>query len=171
VPADAVDYRVEEATEAGEHVTPHVVEPSFGVGRLVYTVLDHALRTDEVDGERRAYLALPPSMAPTTVGVFPLMGKDGLDDRADELAARLRAAGLSVTYDDSGAIGRRYRRQDEVGTPYGVTVDYETLEEGTVTLRERDSTEQVRLPADDLPAAVAALRTGDDLRDWGDPVE
>jgi glycyl-tRNA synthetase len=171
VPSEAVDYRVEEVTEAGEHVTPHVVEPSFGVDRLVYTVLDHALRTDEVDGERRAYLALPPSMAPTTVGVFPLMGKDGLDDRADELAARLRAAGLSVTYDDSGAIGRRYRRQDEVGTPYGVTVDYETLEEGTVTLRERDSTEQVRLPADDLPAAVAALRTGDDLRDWGDPVE
>ncbi|MFC5971373.1 glycine--tRNA ligase [Halomarina salina] len=171
VPADALDYRVEEVTEAGEHVTPHVVEPSFGVDRLVYTVLDHALRTDEVDDEERSYLAVPPEVAPTTVGVFPLMSKDGMDDRARDLAATLRQAGLSVAYDDSGAIGRRYRRQDEVGTPYGVTVDYQTLEEETVTLRDRDSTDQVRLPVDDLPAAIADLRTGGALADWGDPVE
>ncbi|MFD1513155.1 glycine--tRNA ligase [Halomarina rubra] len=171
VPGDAVDHRVEEVTEAGEHVTPHVVEPSFGVDRLVATVLDHALRTDEVDGEQRSYLALPPEMAPTTVGVFPLMTKDGMDERAKDLASTLRQTGLSVVYDDSGAIGRRYRRQDEVGTPYGVTVDYETLEEDTVTLRERDSTDQVRLPVADLAAAIANLRTGGDLREWGDPVE
>ncbi|MWG34760.1 glycine--tRNA ligase [Halomarina oriensis] len=171
VPADAVDYHVEEVTEAGEHVTPHVVEPSFGVDRLVYTVLDHALETDEVDGETRSYLGLPAEVAPTTVGVFPLMSKDGMDDRARDLAGTLRQAGLSATYDDSGAIGRRYRRQDEVGTPYGVTVDYETLENDTVTLRDRDSTDQIRLSVEDLPAAITALRTGGDLADWGDPVE
>jgi len=171
VPAEAIDYHVEEVTEAGEHVTPHVVEPSFGVDRLVYTVLDHALETDEVDGERRSYLALPAEVAPTTVGVFPLMSKDGMDERARDLAGTLRQAGLSATYDDSGAIGRRYRRQDEVGTPYGVTVDYQTLDDDTVTLRDRDSTDQVRLPVEDLPAAITALRTGGDLADWGDPVE
>ena len=160
VPTDVADFSVETVTESGEHVTPHVVEPSFGIGRVVYTVLVHAYSTDEVDGEDRSYLDLPAGVAPTTVGVFPLMGRDGLDDRARDLAADLREAGFDVEYDDSGNIGRRYRRQDEVGTPYCVTVDYETLEDGTVTVRERDSTEQVRVDADRLPAELTALRTG-----------
>ncbi|MHB9287434.1 glycine--tRNA ligase [Halobacteriales archaeon Cl-PHB] len=154
-------YGVETVTESGEHVTPHVVEPSFGVGRLVYTVLAHAHDTDEVDGEPRSVLRLPPEMAPTTVGVFPLMAKDGLAERAQDVASELRAAGLSVTYDDSGAIGRRYRRQDEVGTPYCVTVDYDTQEDDTVTVRERDSTAQTRVPVADLAETLIALRDGD----------
>ncbi len=157
----ATGFGVEEVTESGEHVTPHVVEPSFGVGRLVYTVLAHAHDTDEVDGEERSVLRLPPEMAPTTVGVFPLMTKDGLDEQARQIASDLREAGLSVTYDDSGAIGRRYRRQDEVGTPYCVTVDYETEDDDTVTVRERDSTAQTRVPVDDLPETLVALRDGD----------
>jgi len=116
------------------------------------------------------------------VGVFPLMDRDGLGERAREVAADLRAAGLSVAYDDSGAIGRRYRRQDEVGTPFCVTVDYATLgeaEEGdsegqnggtedgdapdpdTVTLRERDSTAQTRVAIADLPRVLSGLRDGD----------
>ena len=160
VPVGKTGFEVREVTESGEHITPHVVEPSFGVGRLLYTVLDHAYREDEVDGEPRTYLELPPELAPTTVGVFPLMTKDGLAEEAREIASTLREAGLSVAYDDSGAIGRRYRRQDEIGTPYCVTVDYESLEEGTVTLRERDSTEQVRVPIADLPERIADLRTG-----------
>jgi len=161
VPVEKTDFSVDEVTESGEHITPHVVEPSFGVDRLLYTILDHAYAEDEVGGEERTYLSLDAEVAPTTVGVFPLMDKEGLGERARDLAADLRAAGLSVNYDDSGAIGRRYRRQDEIGTPFCVTVDYETLEDGTVTVRERDSTEQLRVPVDDLDETLTALSEGD----------
>ncbi|MFC7239888.1 glycine--tRNA ligase [Saliphagus sp. GCM10025317] len=161
IPVEKTGFAVEDETIAGEHVTPHVIEPSFGVDRLLYTVLHHAYAEDEVDGEDRTYLALEPEIAPTFVGVFPLQNDDELETTADEIAAALRAEGLSVTYDDSGNIGRRYRRQDEVGTPFCVTVDYESLEDGTVTVRERDSTTQTRLAIDDLPEALSALRAGD----------
>ena len=161
VPVEQTGFAVETVTESGEHVTPHVVEPSFGIGRLVYTALVHAHREDEVDGETRQYLALPPSVAPTTVGVFPLMDRDGLDEYAERVAGELRATGLSVTYDDAGAIGRRYRRQDEVGTPFCVTVDYDSLEVDTVTIRERDTTAQRRVPVGDLGETLLALRDGD----------
>ncbi|WP_178915652.1 glycine--tRNA ligase [Natronomonas gomsonensis] len=160
VPVEKTGFSVEEQTEAGEHITPHVVEPSFGVGRLVYSVLIHRHGTDEVDGEQRAFLDLPADIAPTTVAVFPLMTKDGLDDRAEELAHELRESGFEVAYDDTGNIGRRYRRQDEVGTPYCVTVDYETLEDETVTVRERDSTDQTRVAVDELPGALRRLVGG-----------
>ncbi|WP_276259471.1 glycine--tRNA ligase [Haloglomus litoreum] len=160
VDVEHTNFAREEVTESGEHITPHVVEPSFGIGRIVYTVLTHAYDRDLVDGEERAFLDLPPEVAPTTVGVFPLMDKDGLGERAREVEADLRRAGFAVAYDDSGNIGRRYRRQDEVGTPYCVTVDYESLEDDTVTVRERDSTEQARVDIDDLPVTLAALRTG-----------
>lgn len=106
-------------------------------------------------------LRLPAEVAPTTVGVFPLMDKDGLGERAREIAAELRAARLAVTYDDSGNIGRRYRRQDEVGTPYCVTVDYEALEEGAVTLRDRDTTTQVRVPIAEVAETLVGLRDGE----------
>ncbi|MBX0295945.1 glycine--tRNA ligase [Haloarcula nitratireducens] len=161
VPVEETNFSVEEVTENGEHVRPHVVEPSFGVGRLIYTVLAHAYTEDEVDGEERTYLDLPPEQAPTTVGVFPLMDKDGMAEYAGDIADALREAGHSVTYDDSGAIGRRYRRQDEVGTPYCVTVDYESLEEDTVTLRERDSTEQTRVSIDGLAETLDRLADGE----------
>ena len=160
VPTEQTGFAVREETIPGEHVTPHVIEPAFGVDRLIYTVLDHSYREDEVEGESRSYLSLAPDLAPTFVGVFPLMDKDGLGERAREVAADLREAGLAVTYDDSGNIGRRYRRQDEIGTPYCVTVDYDSLEDGSVTLRERDSTEQTRVPIAELPARLAALRAG-----------
>ena len=160
LPVEKTGFAVEERTESGEHITPHVVEPSFGVDRLVYSVLVHRMETDEVDGEERSFLALPAGMAPTSVAVVPLMTKDGLDDRAHEVAEGLRAAGLEVAYDDTGNIGRRYRRQDEVGTPYCVTVDYDTLEEDTVTVRERDSTDQERIAVDELPSAVRRLAAG-----------
>ncbi|RKD93663.1 glycine--tRNA ligase [Halopiger aswanensis] len=163
IPTEKTGFSVEEQTEAGEHITPHVVEPSFGVDRLVYTVLHHAYREDEVDGEERTYLELEPEVAPTFVGVFPLQTDDELVEQAQDIVADLREVGLSVTYDDSGNIGRRYRRQDEVGTPFCVTVDFETLEEEetTVTVRERDTTEQKRLPVDELPETLSALRSGD----------
>jgi len=161
VPVGATGFGIEETTEAGEHVRPHVIEPSFGVGRLVYTVLAHCYETDVVDGEERTYLSLPPGVAPTTVGVFPLMDRDGLAERARDIEHDLRGAGLAVAYDDSGAIGRRYRRQDEVGTPFCVTVDYDTLEDDTVTVRDRDSTAQERVAVDGLAGTVRGLRDGD----------
>ncbi|WP_135853277.1 glycine--tRNA ligase [Halorussus salinus] len=161
VPTEKTGFGVEEQKETGEHVMPHVVEPSIGVDRAVYTTLIHAYEEDEVEGESRKRLALEPEVAPTFVGVFPLMEKDGMGETAREITDDLRAAGFDVTYDDSGNIGRRYRRQDEVGTPFCVTVDYESLEEETVTLRERDSTEQVRVPIADLPDLLGDLRTGE----------
>ncbi|MFB6127315.1 MAG: glycine--tRNA ligase [Halolamina sp.] len=165
VETDVANFGVETVTEAGEHVTPHVVEPSFGVDRVVYTLLDHAYRTDAVDGEERTYLSLTPEVAPTDVAVFPLVSNhEPLIDAAEGLVDDLRAAGLDVAYDDSGSIGRRYRRQDEVGTPFCVTVDRDGLEgEGptTVTVRERDSARQVRLPAADLPDVLGDLLAGD----------
>ncbi|WP_435360097.1 glycine--tRNA ligase [Haloarchaeobius sp. DFWS5] len=157
LPTEKVGFSVDEVTEAGEHITPHVVEPSFGVGRALYTVVHHAYREDEVAGEERTYLALEPEVAPTVVGVFP-MGDD-VADEAQALASDLRAAGLSVAYDDSGSIGRRYRRQDEVGTPFCVTFDADPA--GTATIRERDSTEQVRVDTDDLVDVLTDLRSGD----------
>ncbi|MWV41878.1 glycine--tRNA ligase [Natrialba sp. INN-245] len=163
IPVEKTGFAVEEQTEAGEHITPHVVEPSFGVDRLVYTVLHHAYREDEVSGEERTYLELEPEVAPTFVGVFPLQSDDELVAHAEEIVANLRDAGLSVTYDDSGNIGRRYRRQDEVGTPFCVTVDYETVEETetTVTVRERDTTDQKRLSVDALAETLSAIRAGE----------
>jgi glycyl-tRNA synthetase len=166
VAVEDANFTREEVTESGEHITPHVVEPSFGIGRIVYTVLTHAYDRDLVDGEERAFLDLPAEVAPTTVGVFPLMDKDGLGERAREVETDLRRAGFAVAYDDSGNIGRRYRRQDEVGTPYCVTVDYESLEDDTVTIRERDSTDQARVDIEELPATLTALRAGStDIRD------
>ncbi|MDV7350270.1 glycine--tRNA ligase [Halorubrum distributum] len=165
VAADVANFSVEEVTESGEHITPHVVEPSFGVGRTVQTLLAHAYSEDEVDGEERTYLSLEPAVAPQDAAVFPLVTNDDrLTALADEVAADLRAAGLAVAYDDSGSIGRRYRRQDEVGTPFCVTVDRDGIEgdgPDTVTLRERDSAAQVRVPVADLADELTALREGE----------
>ncbi|WP_256295926.1 glycine--tRNA ligase [Haloarchaeobius salinus] len=159
IPSEHVNFSVDEVTESGEHITPHVVEPSFGVDRALYTVVHHAFSEDEVEGEHRNYLALEPEVAPTFVGVFPLTDQDGLPERAREVAQELRDAGLSVTYDDSGSIGRRYRRQDEVGTPFCVTLDGDP--QGTATVRERDSTDQIRVDLAHLVDTLTALRTGE----------
>jgi glycyl-tRNA synthetase len=152
VPTDKCNFSVEEVTENGEHILPHVVEPSFGIDRMVYTVLAHSYDEDEVDGEERTVMRFSEEVAPTEVAVFPLMDKEGLSEKARDVADMLRGGGFSVKYDDTGNIGRRYRRQDEVGTPVCVTVDYETLEEDpeTVTVRDRDSTEQERVEVSDL---------------------
>ncbi len=175
VDADVANFAVETVTENGEHVTPHVIEPSFGVGRTVQTLLAHAYRTDEVDGEERTYLALDPEIAPRDAAVFPLVTNDErLTELADRVVADLRAAGLSVASDDSGSIGRRYRRQDEVGTPFCVTVDRDGVEgDGpeTVTVRERDSAAQVRIPVPELADKLAALRSGGSFADLLDRYE
>ncbi|MFD1598466.1 glycine--tRNA ligase [Halobellus rarus] len=161
VDSDVANYRVEEQTVSGEHITPHVIEPSFGVDRTVYTLLAHAYNEDEVDGETRSYLSLSPTVASTDVGVFPLVSNVGeLTARAEALVEDLRESGFSVVYDDSGSIGRRYRRQDEVGTPFCVTVDRDGLEgdgPDSVTIRERDTARQVRVPIDALVEELRAV--------------
>jgi glycyl-tRNA synthetase len=170
VAVEDTDFRIEEQTESGEHVLPHVVEPSFGVDRLVYTLVVHAFETDEIEGEQRTYLSLEPGVAPTDVGVFPLVSNvESLVERAEDVVEDLRAAGLSVTYDESGNIGRRYRRQDEIGTPFCVTVDRDGLEgpgPDTATVRDRDTLAQARVPIDRLPEELTALREG--RRDFAD---
>ncbi|MFB6174631.1 MAG: glycine--tRNA ligase [Candidatus Nanohalobium sp.] len=152
IPEEKCNFSVDEVTENGERILPQVVEPSFGIDRIVYTVLAHAFDEDEVNGEERTVLRLNEEVAPTEVAVFPLMDKEGLGEKAREVASMLRNEGFSVKYDDTGNIGKRYRRQDEVGTPVCVTIDYETLEDEpeTVTVRDRDSTEQKRVEIDDL---------------------
>ncbi len=101
-----------------------------------------------------------PNVAPVQVAVFPLMTRDGLEAIADGITRTLHKHGILAEYDDSGAIGRRYRRQDEIGTPFAVTVDYDTKENNTVTLRDRDSMKQVRIAIDKVPATVCALVDG-----------
>lgn len=161
VPVDKLNFQIVEEEKTGESILPQVVEPSFGIDRILYSVLDHAYEEDEVDGENRTVLKLEPEVAPMEVAVFPLMTKEGMGEKAREIADELREAGLSVKHDDSGNIGRRYRRQDEIGTPFCVTVDHETLEEDTVTVRERDSTDQIRVALDELEEFIEELVNGE----------
>jgi glycyl-tRNA synthetase len=124
---------------------PHVIEPSFGVERAVMAVLSAAYTEDEINGEKRAYLKLPVHLAPVRVAVFPLLkNKPELAKKAREVYTMLKKEFGNVMYDDNGNIGKRYRRQDEIGTPYCITIDFDTLEDDTVTIRSRDTTEQKR---------------------------
>jgi glycyl-tRNA synthetase len=141
--------------ETGEAYVPHVIEPAAGVDRAALAFLVDAYDTEEVEGRKRTVLRMHPRMAPVKVAVLPLVSKEGMPDRAREIFDSLRRR-IPAEYDEGGSIGRRYRRQDEIGTPWGVTVDGQTLEDGTVTLRDRDSLEQERVPADELGEALSA---------------
>ncbi len=135
----------------GEKFVPHVVEPSFGLERIFYTVLENSL----VYEEDRTYLRLEKSIAPFHVAVYPLVKATAarqamIRDKAVGIAKALRSAGLKVYYDEEGSIGRRYMRGDEIGIPYAITVDYQTLEDNTVTIRERNTRKQERIGISDL---------------------
>ena len=131
---------------------PHVIEPSFGVERALMAVLSGAYREDEQNGEKRVYLALPEHLAPVRFAVSPLLkNKPELVEKAREVYAELAKANPGrVMWDDNGNIGKRYRRQDEIGTPHCVVIDFQTLEDGTVTVRERDTTGQRRVKVEEL---------------------
>ena len=131
---------------------PHVIEPSFGVERALMAVLSGAYREDEQNGEKRVYLALPEHLAPVRFAVSPLLkNKPELVEKAREVYAQLAKANPGrVMWDDNGNIGKRYRRQDEIGTPHCVVIDFQTLEDDTVTVRERDTTEQRRVKVEEL---------------------
>ena len=140
--------------ETNERFLPYVVETSAGLTRNVLMALSDAYEEQELDGgDIRTVLHFHPSIAPVTVAVLPLVKKDGIGDLAEKLEHELRED-FATFYDQSGAIGRRYRRMDEIGTPYCVTVDYDTLKDNTVTLRFRDSMEQVRVSIDDLVSRI-----------------
>jgi glycyl-tRNA synthetase len=128
---------------------PHVIEPSAGADRFTLAVLCEAYTEDVVKGEPRTVMKFHPRLAPIKAAVLPLVNKDGMPEQADALYRQLKRR-FNVFYDDGGAIGRRYRRQDEIGTPFCITVDGDTMKDGTVTIRERDSTEQERVKVDEV---------------------
>ena len=135
----------------GEVFVPHVIEPSIGVERLILAVLSAAYAEDEVDGSSRTVLRLPELLAPYKFCVSPLLkNKPELVTKAQEVYRDLRAKYGNVTWDDSGNIGKRYRKQDEIGTPKCVVIDFDTLEDGTVTVRDRDTAKQVRVKPEEL---------------------
>lgn len=142
--------------ETKERYIPYIVETSAGLTRSVLMVLSDAYEEEEVgENDVRTVLRFHPAIAPVQVGVFPLVKKDGLAEKAREIEEALRED-YATFYDQSGAIGRRYRRQDEIGTPFCVTIDYETMEKDTVTLRHRDSMEQERLSVAELGERIRA---------------
>ncbi len=160
IPPDLFEVRDEIIDVRGEDIVPHVIEPSYGIDRMCYAVLEQAYDEDTADGETRVVLRLVPQVAPVQVAVFPLMTRDDLDTIAGEITRILHKSGILAEYDDSGAIGRRYRRQDEIGTPFAITIDYETKENNSVTLRDRDTMKQVRIPITELPETIGALVAG-----------
>jgi glycyl-tRNA synthetase len=139
----------------GERYVPHVIEPSAGADRAMLAFMVDAYDEEEVEGRERVVLRLHPRLAPVKVAVLPLVNKDGQPEKAREIYEELRRR-LPAEYDTGGSIGKRYRRQDEIGTPWGVTVDHQTMEDDTVTLRDRDSLEQVRVPVSELGDLLVA---------------
>ena len=133
--------------ERRERFVPYVIEPSAGADRSTLAFLLDAYDEDQVEGEPRIVLRLHPKLAPYKAAVFPLLRKDGQPERARHIYDALRRH-FPVDYDQAGSIGKRYRRQDEVGTPFGITVDHQTMQDGTVTLRDRDAMSQVRVAED-----------------------
>jgi glycyl-tRNA synthetase len=141
-----VDIHPQKVVERGKHFIPHVVEPSFGSDRLLYVTLEYAYKIKD----DRAILSFPRDIAPIQVGVYPLVSKDGLPEKALEVHRMLTDEDFSPEYDEAGSIGRRYARADEIGAQLGITVDYDTLNDSTVTIRDRDSWKQVRTRIEDL---------------------
>jgi glycyl-tRNA synthetase len=140
--------------EAGEAYVPQVVEPAAGVDRSLLAFMVDAYDVEEVEGRKRTVLRLHPRLAPVKVAILPLVSKAGMPEKAREIHEHLRDR-LPTEYDEGGSIGRRYRRQDEIGTPWGITVDGQTMEDDTVTLRDRDSLEQIRVSIDGLGDELA----------------
>ncbi|HKI79878.1 MAG TPA: His/Gly/Thr/Pro-type tRNA ligase C-terminal domain-containing protein, partial [Ignavibacteriaceae bacterium] len=140
--------------EAKEKYLPFIIESSAGASRSFMAFLLDAYYEEEVKGEKRSVLKFHPKLAPIKAAILPLVNKDGMPEIAREIEKDLRR-NFKVFYDDKGAVGRRYRRQDEIGTPYSITVDTQTLEDKTVTVRDRDSMEQVRVSTDQLSAYLA----------------
>ncbi|MEM5794619.1 MAG: glycine--tRNA ligase [Candidatus Aenigmatarchaeota archaeon] len=140
--------------EDGKKIIPHVVEPSFGIDRTIYAILLHCFVEDKKRGWD--WFRFPPRIAPYSVAIFPLVSKDNLPEKAKEVFSQLKNC-FEVFYDESGSIGKRYARADEIGVPFAVTIDYQTLKDNTVTIRSRDTTEQVRVKIENLANIIWKL--------------
>ncbi len=142
--SEILNFEDVEETVRGEKIFPHVIEPSYGIDRIVFSVLIHTFSEDKEN--EREYFKLPADIAPVEVSVFPLVNKDGLSEIAVKIRDDLRNKGFIAEFDASGTIGRRYARADEIGVPFAITVDHESLDDETVTLRNRDDLKQKRIP-------------------------
>ncbi|MDH3795212.1 MAG: His/Gly/Thr/Pro-type tRNA ligase C-terminal domain-containing protein, partial [Nitrosopumilus sp.] len=140
-----------EIMDEDEKVLPHVFEISMGIDRSLYTILEHSLKDDKE--HERIVLSLKPYLAPIHIGILSLVKKDGLKEKTDEIYLEIKRK-CDAFLDHSGAIGRRYRRLDEIGVPFAVTVDHQTLEDETITIRKRDSMEQNRIKISELDSTI-----------------
>jgi len=157
---DMIKFNKVQKKLQGRNVTPGVIEPSFGIGRILYSVLEHAYYIRDND-EQRGVLGLPAAIAPVKVGVLPLLNNKEQHAYIAKIAGLLQQSNISFKVDDSGAsIGKRYARTDEIGVPYGLTIDGDTVTGHTITLRERDSTQQVRANVDEVPTLLLQLLNG-----------
>ncbi len=153
------DLQIREEGQA-ERFYPHIFEISMGVDRTLLATLNAAFVKDTNDKEERVFLDIPARIAPYKVGIYPLMKKDGMSEAAYKLFQDLQRMSVNAFYDESGSIGKRYARADEVGVPFGITVDYDTLKENTVTLRERNTMQQKRVPVEALDEIFWKFSTG-----------
>ncbi len=153
---DLIRFEEHEETFRGEKVIPHVIEPSYGIDRIIYSVLLHSY----AENDDRSYLKLEKQIAPIGVSVFPLVNKNELVMTAHTIRNELRNQSIIAEYDGSGTIGRRYARSDEIGVPFAVTIDHKTLENQTVTIRNRDDLKQIRVPIKDVYRVLIDLLEG-----------
>ncbi|SPJ73757.1 probable glycine--tRNA ligase GRS1 [Fusarium torulosum] len=163
VSKDSIAIEFRKRVENTREFVPNVIEPSFGIGRILYSLMEHSFWTRGSEGgdEARGVLSFPPTVAPTKVLLVPLSSNAQFKPLLKQLSQRLRSAGISSRVDDSSAsIGKRYSRNDELGTPLGVTIDFQTVQDGTVTLRDRDSTNQVRAEQEKIIDAIKSIVDG-----------
>ena len=157
IPKDCYEIVETKEKRIGEKFVPHVIEPSFGIDRILYFLLEHNYVETKKKGEEYRLLKLNPLTAPIKVGVFPLISDEKLVKIAKEVDKNLRDAGIATYYDDGGTIGRRYARMDEIGTPFCITIDHDTLKDNSVTIRDRDTTKQERKKIKDLVSSLKKL--------------
>ncbi len=150
IPTDCYEIAELKEKQSGEKFVPHVIEPSYGIDRILYFLLEHNYVEGKKKEEEYTILKLNPRVAPIKVGIFPLIGDDALIKIARSIDNDLRKAGISTFYDESGTIGRRYARMDEIGTPFCITVDHDSLHDKQVTVRDRDTTKQERINIQDI---------------------
>jgi glycyl-tRNA synthetase len=150
IPKDCYDIVEVKEKQIGEKFVPHVIEPSYGIDRILYFLLEHNYVEGKKKDEEYTILKLNPWVAPIKVGVFPLIGDDKLISIAKEIDSDLRTMGIATFYDESGTIGRRYARMDEIGTPFCITVDHDSLTDNMITIRNRDTTKQERKKIKDI---------------------
>ncbi|MDR0900206.1 MAG: glycine--tRNA ligase [Methanobrevibacter sp.] len=156
ITSEHVDFEKIEEEVKGEKIVPHVIEPSFGIDRILYSVLLHSFHT-AINEKDKDYFKLSNSIAPLQIAVFPLLNKKELTEIAIDITQELRQKGFMVDYDTSGTIGRRYARSDEIGIPIAITIDYDTLEDNSITIRDRDTEEQTRVKINELNNEITSL--------------